>query len=162
MRAIGSRAHRRSRGNTHRRGRLGVTLRMRDFFQLVQTISFNVGKTARKEPIALPSRVTQVRRSTYKLEDNIGPVVLIAVGVGAAFIPGMAEAQARRTRTVRVDDVHLVGVRSRAPIDAVHRLGRQRDAHAPTLRNRVHVARILAVGRLVPPIGGRALGHTDT
>ena len=36
----------------------------------------------------------------------IGPVVLIAVGVGAAFIPGMAEAQARRTRTVRVDDVH--------------------------------------------------------
>lgn len=66
---------------------------MRDFFQLVQTISFNVRKTARKEPIALPSRVTQVRRSTYKLEDNIGPVVLIAVGVGAAFIPGMAEAQ---------------------------------------------------------------------
>ena len=55
----------------YRRGRLGVTLRMRDFFQLVQTISFNVGKTARKEPIALPSRVTQVRRSTYKLEDNI-------------------------------------------------------------------------------------------
>ncbi len=93
MRAIGSRAHRRSRGHTHRCGRLGVTLRMRDFFQLVQTISFNVGKTARKEPIALPSRVTQVRRSTYKLEDNIGPVVLIAVGVGAAFIPGMAEAQ---------------------------------------------------------------------
>lgn len=125
MRAIGSRAHRRSRGHTHRRGRLGVTLRMRDFFQLVQTISFNVRKTARKEPIALPSRVTQVRRSTYKLEDNIrrerlsrsvetiiildiaavfcilltnrfnliGPVVLIAVGVGAAFIPGMAEAQ---------------------------------------------------------------------
>jgi nhaP-type Na+/H+ and K+/H+ antiporter len=66
---------------------------MRDFFQLVQTISFNVRKTARKEPIALPSRVTQVRRSTYKLEDNIGPVILIAVGVGAAFIPGMAEAQ---------------------------------------------------------------------
>ena len=93
MRAIGSRAHRRSRGHTHRRGRLGVTLRMRDFFQLVQTISFNVRKIARKEPIALPSRVTQVRRSTYKLEDNIGPVVLIAVGVGAAFIPGMAEAQ---------------------------------------------------------------------
>lgn len=48
-----------------------MTLRMRDFFQLVQTISFNVRKTARKEPIALPSRVTQVRRSTYKLEDNI-------------------------------------------------------------------------------------------
>lgn len=71
MRAIGSREHRRSRGHTHRRGRLGVTLRMRDFFQLVQTISFNVRKTARKEPIALPSRVTQVRRSTYKLEDNI-------------------------------------------------------------------------------------------
>lgn len=93
MRAIGSHAHRRSRGHTHRRGRLGVTLRMRDFFQLVQTISFNVRKTARKEPIALPSRVTQVRRSTYKLEDNIGPVILIAVGVGAAFIPGMAEAQ---------------------------------------------------------------------
>ena len=93
MRAIGSRAHRRSRGHTHRRGRLGVTLRMRDFFQLVQTISFNVRKIARKEPIALPSRVTQVRRSTYKLEDNIGPVVLIAVGVGASFIPGMAEAQ---------------------------------------------------------------------
>ena len=92
----------------------------------------------------------------------IGPVVLIAVGVGTAFIPSMAEAQARRTRTVRVDDVHLVGVRSRAPIDAVHRLGRQRDAHAPTLRNRVHVARILAVGRLVPPIGGRAQGRTDT
>jgi len=44
---------------------------MRDFFQLVQTISFNIRKTARKEPIALPSRVTQVRRSTYKLEDNI-------------------------------------------------------------------------------------------
>ena len=44
---------------------------MRDFFQLVQTISFNVRKTARKEPISLPSRVTQVRRSTYKLEDNI-------------------------------------------------------------------------------------------
>ena len=33
----------------------------------------------------------------------IGPVALIAVGVGTAFIPSMAEAQARRTRTVRVD-----------------------------------------------------------
>ena len=86
MRAIGPRAHRRSRGHTHRRGRFGVTLRVRDFFQLVETISFNVRKTARKEPITLPSR---------------------------------------------------------ASIDAVHRLGRQRDAHAPTLRNRVHVARIL-------------------
>ena len=85
MRAIGPRAHLRSRGHTHRRGRLDVTLRVRDFFQLVQAISFNVRKTARKEPLAL---------------------------------------------------------RSRAPIDAVHRLGRQRDAHAPTLRNRVHVARI--------------------
>ena len=126
-----------------------------------------------------------------------------------------------------VETIIILGVRSRAPFDAVHRLGRQRDAHAPTLRNRVHVARILAVarrlgdgrpaggkqdlreaadptrrplireghldiggrtnllarphgclqvrqvaarlviahvhvGRLVPPIGGRALGRTDT
>ena len=97
------RAHRRSSGHTHRRGRLGVTLRMRDFFQLVQTISFNVRKTARKEPIALPSR---------------------------------------------------------APIDAVHRLGRQRDAHARTLRNRVHVARILAVTRRLGD-GRPARGEED-
>ena len=113
---------------------------MRDFFQLVQTISFNVGKTARKEPIALPSRVTQVRKSTYKLEDNIRRLEALHV---------------RRNN-------HHSRLRSRAPIDAVHRLGRQRDAHAPTLRNRVHVARILAVGRLVPTIGGRALGRADT
>ena len=61
-----------------------------------------------------------------------------------------------------VETIIILGVRSRAPLDAVHRLGRQRDAHAPTLRNRVHVARILAVACLVPPIGGRALGRTDT
>ena len=71
------------------------------------------------------------------------------------------QLQAGRTRAVGVHDVDMVGGHGRASRDAVDGLGGQLHADAPTRGNRVHVARILAVGRLVPPIGGRALGRTD-
>ena len=68
----------------------------------------------------------------------------------------------KELEAVGIHDVDMVGRHGRASRDAVDGLGGELHADAPTRGNRVHVARILAVGRLVPPIGGRALGRTDT